>query len=74
MIAEAAGKFTNPGTFIFPVVIVQGDIDSGLYRLPGVAELPLHQLLGAHAGPVLLEPRHHPRHRLGLGRVEHLRQ
>ena len=60
-----------PGTFMFPVVIIECDIYPRLYRLPGVSELPLHQLLGPHTGPVLLQPRHHRPRGLGLDRVEH---
>ena len=60
-----------PGTFMFPVVIIECDINPRLYRLPGVSELPLHQLLGPHTGPVLLQPRHHRPRGLGLDRVEH---
>ena len=71
MIAETPGEFPQASALVFPLIIVQADIHSGLQGLSGVSELPLHQLLGSHRGSVLLQPSQNGVGGLGLDSVEH---
>ena len=71
MITEAPGEFSQARALVFPLIIVETDVQPGLQGLPGVFELPLHQLLGSHRGSVLLQPSQHRVRGLGLDSVEH---
>ena len=71
MITEATGHLANPPTLILPFLIIESYVYTRQQGVPGVFELPLHQLLGSNRGPVLLEPRQHGVRSLGLDSVEH---